>query len=73
MDYAIEWDLREECIKNTLTSEQWVIGSMLLRNGSRGTDGPNLHHGMLRNFAIEFSLQNDVLRIYIRYLAKYIG
>ncbi len=55
-------DLREEGVENTLTSEQRVIRSMLLRYWSRCTDRPNLHHGMFRGLAIELCLQYDILR-----------
>ncbi len=52
---------REKGIQNPLTSEQREIRSVLFRDWSRRTNGPNLHHGVFCGLALKLGLQHDVL------------
>ena len=54
-------DLREEGIKDTLTSEEGEIGGLLLGDGSRSTNRPELQHSVLGGLAVELGFQNDIL------------
>lgn len=53
----------EEGIQNSLTSEKRVVGSLLLGDRSGSSDGPELHHLVLRLFPLKLGLQYDILLI----------
>lgn len=53
-------NIREQGIQNALTSEKRKVSSLLLRNRSRCTDWPKLHHGMLCRLAFKLCLEYSI-------------
>jgi hypothetical protein len=55
-------DTWEQSVKDTLAREERVRCGLLLGDGSGRTDRPELHHLVLGRLALEFSLEDDILR-----------
>ena len=53
--------VREKGVKDTLTSEERMVGAELLGNGAGRADGPNLEHGVLELGLTKLELENNVL------------
>lgn len=47
----------EKSIENTLTNDEWRVGGKFIIDWSGHTDGPLVHHTMLRLLAVEFNFQ----------------
>lgn len=51
----------EQRVQNSLACEEREVGSLLLGDWSRSSNGPQLHHGVFLFLSLEFGLQDDIL------------
>jgi len=51
-------DTGEEGVEDTLTDNEGRVGTELVVDGTRDTDGPLLHHAVLGLLALEFNLED---------------